>query len=68
MVIFELRSRDRSLIISSQMETGEWHKKTRRLCHCGLSRAISFCRFRAIKNVGLGQRNRSSYLTDLTHV
>ena len=27
MEIFELRSRDRSLIISSQMETGEWHKK-----------------------------------------
>ena len=27
MEIFELRSRNRSLIISSQMETGEWHKK-----------------------------------------
>lgn len=27
MEVFELRSRDRSLIISSQMETGEWHKK-----------------------------------------
>ncbi|MFC3901105.1 IS21-like element helper ATPase IstB [Aliicoccus persicus] len=27
MEVFELRSRNRSLIISSQMETGEWHKK-----------------------------------------
>lgn len=27
MEVFELRSRDRSLIVSSQMETGEWHKK-----------------------------------------
>lgn len=27
MEVFELRSRDRSVIISSQMETGEWHKK-----------------------------------------
>lgn len=27
MKVFELRSRDRSLIISSKMETGEWHKK-----------------------------------------
>ncbi|MGO4936222.1 ATP-binding protein [Fundicoccus sp. Sow4_H7] len=27
MEIFELRSRHRSLILSSQMETGEWHKK-----------------------------------------
>ena len=27
MEVFELRSRDSSLIISSQMETGEWHKK-----------------------------------------
>lgn len=27
MEIFKLRTRDRSLIISSQMGTGEWHKK-----------------------------------------
>ncbi|MRJ47268.1 ATP-binding protein [Fundicoccus ignavus] len=27
MEVFELRSRHRSLILSSQMETGEWHKK-----------------------------------------
>lgn len=27
MEVFEIRSRGRSLIISSQMETGEWHKK-----------------------------------------
>ena len=27
MKVSELRSRDRSIIISSQMETGEWHKK-----------------------------------------
>lgn len=27
MEIFELRSRNRCLILSSQMETGEWHKK-----------------------------------------
>ena len=27
MEVYDLRSRDRSLIISSQMETGEWHKK-----------------------------------------
>lgn len=27
MEIFELRSRERTLILSSQMETGEWHKK-----------------------------------------
>lgn len=27
MGVFELRSRHHSLILSSQMETGEWHKK-----------------------------------------
>lgn len=27
MEVFELRSRDKSIILSSQMETGEWHKK-----------------------------------------
>lgn len=27
MEIFELRSKDKSLLLSSQMETGEWHKK-----------------------------------------
>lgn len=27
MEVFELRSRDKSLLLSSQMETGEWHKK-----------------------------------------
>lgn len=27
MEVFELRNRHRSLILSSQMETGEWHKK-----------------------------------------
>lgn len=27
MEVFELRSRHRFLILSSQMETGEWHKK-----------------------------------------
>lgn len=27
MEVFELRSRHHALILSSQMETGEWHKK-----------------------------------------
>lgn len=37
MEVFELRSRHRSLILSSQMETGEWHKK---LCGGAIADAI----------------------------
>lgn len=43
MEVFELRSRHRSLILSSQMETGEWHKKLGggAIANAILDRAIS---------------------------
>lgn len=43
MEVFELRSRDKSIILSSQMETGEWHKKLGggAIAHAILDRAIS---------------------------
>lgn len=43
MEVFELRSRHNSLILSSQMETGEWHKKlgSGAIADAILDRAIS---------------------------